>query len=89
MEHTPGPWHVDDEHGSLVIRNGGLVADIGPANKEANAKLIAASPRLLDALRDLIQWADAVIGEPDKAMGEQTYGNKVIKAAVAAIEAAS
>ena len=50
MEHTKGPWHIDDELGSLVIRNGGLVADIGPANKEANSKLMAASPVMLEAL---------------------------------------
>ena len=43
----------------------------------------------MGALRALIQGADAVIGEPDQAMGEQTFGNKVIKAAVAAIEAAA
>ena len=50
---------------------------------EAHAALLEA----VETLRDLTKWADAVIGEPDKAMGEQTYGNKVIKAAVAALEA--
>ena len=54
LQHTPGPWHVDDEHGSLVIRNGGLIADIGPAHKEANARLIVTSPELLDALREVM-----------------------------------
>ena len=41
---------------------------------------------MLEALEGLTHWADSVIGEPDKVMGVQEYGNRVIKAAVAAIK---
>ena len=56
-----------------------LLADMFKAAEEDKATL-------REALSDLTRWADAVIGEPDKAMGEQTFGNSAIKAALYAIK---
>ena len=56
MNHTPGPWHVQvrktgwDIH--EPIAEGGF--RIAHVNTEANARLIAAAPELLDALRGLV-----------------------------------
>lgn len=55
-KHTPGPWFVDrlSEHGYLLVKpvGGQVVAQIDPVEEEeANARLIAAAPDLLDALK--------------------------------------
>jgi hypothetical protein len=59
-KHTPGPW---DAHGTMVLQRGGVElhiaycrqADDTPLtqNAEANARLIAAAPTLLDALQKI------------------------------------
>lgn len=65
-KHTPGPWHVDPTAPEAyyqdvnVLRHSGLAVavalhngDIAPAEVEANARLIAAAPALLEALQAL------------------------------------
>ena len=60
--HTPGPWHAHHDHGWLVVEsdNGDLYIKIekgsAATRRIADARLIAAAPELLDALR---QWANA------------------------------
>lgn len=57
--HTPGPWHVYDSrfrevNGAIMDAAGNKVASAhGPTTEEleANARLIAAAPELLEALR--------------------------------------
>lgn len=65
QKHTPGPWRThdvqpeiwtrqvwtDESHGSVMI------ATTGGVDKEANARLIAAAPELLAALKALVEWA--------------------------------
>lgn len=59
MSATPGPWHVIPETGYdrplIQSADGGLVADMcgreDDAETQANARLIAAAPELLHALR--------------------------------------
>ena len=48
-EHTPGPWTVDNQyiHGPDGIR---FLAVAGDGAGQANARLIAAAPTLLEAL---------------------------------------
>jgi hypothetical protein len=74
--HTEGPWdwqYIKPPHGRLVGRAGHLVLDhatyVGmwlaaydDATDHANARLIAAAPCLLEALR----WVDAMLSEPRK-----------------------
>ena len=73
-KHTPGPWYWDDEDALpwtdydgvehapfLVDRNGRYVmagSDIR-IPKEANARLIAAAPDLLEALKTLADYPSA------------------------------
>jgi hypothetical protein len=64
VKHTPGPWHKDDcgalrgSNGARVIVSGlglafltGYVSEQDKAEMEANARLIAAVPDLLEALK--------------------------------------
>ena len=56
--HTPGPWKIIK--GDFVVApDNGTVAQVGtpttPAREhEANARLIAAAPEMLEALRDMV-----------------------------------
>ncbi len=75
--HTPGPWyaHMNGE-GSFCIK-AGTDYDISPTlasrskwksdaeRSNANARLIAAAPELLEALEDCLRWIEA---------DEWTYG---------------
>lgn len=63
MSFTPGPWEVNTEAGphlrevfadSVLICDCGLVIDPGEPECEANARLIAAAPDLLEALTGLL-----------------------------------
>lgn len=64
-KHTPGPWFYKDEHRPIVptyqIRsNDKEVACVSfSVNGEANAKLIAAAPDLLEALNSLLSVCKA------------------------------
>ena len=63
-KHTPGPWSTDHTYVEHVFDSEGTrVADCetmrGPGVDEANARLIAAAPDMLQALRPLdIVWLD-------------------------------
>ena len=61
-KHTPGPWRISDEiYIRDASRNGAYIAEIDPmtdfegneAEADANARLIAAAPALLEALQAL------------------------------------
>lgn len=63
-KHTPGPWHVveemDDDGDVLysIEADNVPVADIyRKAEHEANARLIAAAPELLEALMSILDYA--------------------------------
>ncbi len=68
-QHTPGPWNVAT-YGDVLrlhVKRGSLsLAEIlewsaGPESRaqvEANARLIAAAPDLLDALKELVDTVD-------------------------------
>lgn len=59
-KHTPGPWLADvatDENECVelfVRRDGDAVAIAGDISSRANARLIAAAPDLLEALRYIL-----------------------------------
>jgi predicted Zn-ribbon and HTH transcriptional regulator len=62
-KHTPGPWSVDDGEWGYVVHSSDtsddVIASLQPADEPAeseclaNARLVAAAPDLLDAVR----WA--------------------------------
>jgi hypothetical protein len=58
-DHTPGPWEIDTHHGIAVHGEIGRVCRLPAYNTprllrqaDANARLIAAAPDLLDALKE-------------------------------------
>ena len=76
MKHTPGPWEVLNNYvkkvGGGVIattsRNGSICRfeeDVGSLHDAANARLIAAAPELLEALKDARQQLIALCSEND------------------------
>lgn len=81
-EHTPGPWKIapwPKARGYVISVCKGLpqkpVAQAhgqqDPAEREANARLIAAAPDLLAALEHVTEllvdtWSDAMDGDPEK-----------------------
>lgn len=74
-KHTPGPWHTSKKNKYIVYCNIGQrvansfesipVLSRSDAECEANAKLIAAAPDLLDALRMVISCAGDISELPD------------------------
>lgn len=89
-EHTPGPWTHELQSGSEyiyeVMAAGYYVATahdgaMGKSNAEANARLIAAAPDLLEALQEaavLIEGVLMIHGTPEA----DSTGHKV-RAAIA------
>lgn len=64
-QHTPGPWTTEDhKHPSDQVFSGGvIVADCKWTNytpdvREANARLVAAAPELLENLSGLLAWIE-------------------------------
>ena len=64
VKNTDGPWITrwDEEGGAFVTGGGTVIANmVGPAqNRKANARLIAAAPDLLDALKGML---DITVGD--------------------------
>ena len=71
--HTPGPWFawkspdgqwtvkaVYDDAMGLRTTAWPAVCNAGAQDNEANARLMAASPELVDALKAALEWIDAV-----------------------------
>ena len=68
--HTPGPWFTEREGFSTVYIEarigGGMIQEVaacgptaeGSDQQDANASLIAASPDLLKALKQVMSWID-------------------------------
>ena len=55
-KHTPGPWMKDDDGDRVVDLAYFIVAEVDgvdEAEVEANARLIAAAPDMLEALREV------------------------------------
>lgn len=88
-EHTKGPWKQRGEDSVCVIdANDNAIAftDTFLPKKEciANAKLIAAAPELLEALKKIAGWATDN-NPPDEAKDCETFRNAL--AAIAKAEA--
>lgn len=101
---TPGPWFTSRPHGTIYIearlRGTTLqeVASVGPTEtanqQEANARLIAAAPELLEALSKMVDrityYAELKSGEiPNIEDWAYTYNSGDMIAARAAIAKAT
>ena len=88
--HTPGPWHLaGDSEGTMVTADGGEQIAMWPPQggtieQCANARLIAAAPDLLDALKMALEapdddrsWEDYAIAAIKKAdpLWEDNHAN--------------
>lgn len=63
MSHTPGPWFCfKNEDGKILINDSEIdafpIAEIYGVQDEQNARLIAAAPDLLEALKRLAAYGD-------------------------------
>ena len=73
-EYTKGEWYVKDWHTRIEIRHEQRVianldsSDFTLAEDEANANLIAKSPRMYELLRDLVEngWNAGVSEEAEE-----------------------
>ena len=73
-KHTPGPWELwgTASPSQVIAAENYFVAQTLGRNDEANARLIAAAPDLLDALKDLkaqVETFCAQFGESDFETG--------------------
>lgn len=51
-QHTPGPWHINRDGNDVEnVNDAGVCAMYADETSEANARLIAAAPEMLEALR--------------------------------------
>lgn len=101
-KHTPGPWKWVKEDGYYVLKTaaGRFVADDGSAQGKftpsfdleyggesaANAHLIAASPALLEALKETVKVLSAIVKD-DGLSPDSWAGEAVVKARAAIAKA--
>jgi hypothetical protein len=92
-KHTPGPWR-DGQDGNMRVygpdgmgEHSGLIAVVYKGR--ANAQLIAAAPDLLEAMKGIVHFSDAVAFRTDplsKALRQWIYAGE---AAIAKAEGRS
>lgn len=91
-QHTPGPWETltfsnhELQTDFAMVKIGGRVHMVGYSDEDkANARLIAAAPELLDALKLLLEHAEGLIAEeyPKSMHKEQMAQFDSYRAAIA------
>lgn len=81
MVHTPGPWDVQDPLGGgpneWIFADGLYIAEVDGEREEAdaNARLIAAAPDLLAALKDAVEYLELQL----ECSGEDTGETAMIR----------
>ena len=82
MSYTPGPWYeasTGNHQGLVSSENDGI--NIAAVYEKKNARLIAAAPELLEALKGLVEFEEA--GCPDTIANEWGDVIEFAKAAIA------
>ncbi len=92
MKFTPGPWHIEDaSYGQIVCADKADVAVVRNSDglpHHENARLIAASPDLLEALRSIVE--DYAFCEQNPVFGDRVHEYvKTARAAIAKAEGTS
>ena len=77
-QHTQGPWfsepyYIADQLGGFAIYAGGKHASIGRCDTGHDARLIAAAPELLEALKALLNDYQNVRQANDWLMNDNIY----------------
>lgn len=93
-KHTPGPWAItkpesfDETPMPIIDKRGFRVAWVNPyaatwsdGVDKANARLIAAAPELLDALRDILPLAESY--------ARTSFGKDAVRIACAVVNKAT
>lgn len=90
-KHTPGPWHLvtrdgQPENGSIAVMSRSwqaLYTRNALGDADADARLIAAAPLMLEALRDIVAQAERtkMMLPADLADAIRVFGRAAIKAA--------
>ena len=61
MSYTPGPWHTEEGYtANFVYKEHVFIAEV---REEANARLIALAPRLVEALEHVRFWEAAFLSK--------------------------
>ena len=88
-KHTPGPWairrarghvYIRAEHDAEVARMGGENVLADDSSAAANARLIAAAPELLEALRDLVSAEGLPAGYANRKLLTEAAQAAIVKA---------
>lgn len=82
VKHTPGPWTVGYNDNQCVYSDYRQVASVQCNQKEweANARLIAAAPELLEALKEVLAWASYGVPNARKEQMRKAVGGAIAKA---------
>jgi hypothetical protein len=90
-KHTPGPWSYYPDENRIVAFTEYTIANLErsmkPESDEANSKLIAAAPELLEALHHILRAHDS--GNNGAFMGEAVLCGHFAEKARAAIAKAT
>lgn len=94
MAHTRGPWFSYPETiGSktdicIADKSGNVLADVSGEGETqlANARLMAASPRLLDALRECLKHIEGDEATHGRCFRAGEAGRRAVKFAIEGIE---
>lgn len=86
MRHTPGPWQATDQ--AVYGPGKQLIAKVASgSSKNANGRLIAAAPRLLEAIPPLIGLVHRLLPEYAKSDSTLDHLPQVIEARAALAKA--
>jgi len=82
-QHTKGTWQLQKDNCIINIDGGAIICQMGSADnndiqKDANAKLIAAAPELLDALTEVQKLLE--LTPYDNLNLQDLVNNAIIKA---------
>lgn len=86
-KHTPGFWHWNEEEGTIVNFGGMVIADVRELRhestsdvEEANARLIAAAPDLLEALKEALDQLESWNQESEPTFTMRRVAHAIAKA---------
>jgi len=96
-KHTPGPWQVNSNFASQVCDCDGTsrgcapIANMSgtPAERKANARLIAAAPDLLEALREVEKHLQSYVDAIEYGGGAASKSSERLASVRAAIAKAT